>query len=293
MWIGVAASAALFSAGYYQGVLLEHRWPTRSHPGAYDLLYIPSPAQARIFSLGFDTLLADYYWVKSLQYYMDNSERIHNFRSLADLIDLTVGIDPDFLYAYKFAAVAIPYDSGRWHWHNTKRAIDVVQRGAARFPDDWQLHFYLGYDYVNFANRPEDAAREFASAARHPDAPDYLYAYTARLLAVSGTIDRAVSFADEVLRSTSDPDIRAMMQNRLADLMVEKELRRIEAAAHDFREARGRLPRDVEELVRVGGSDAPPPGYSLDSAGVAHGPPGTERMQIHENPGEAGWAVED
>lgn len=245
------------------------------------LIYLPSASQARLFSLGFSQVMADYYWVKGLQYFTEPVFAAVQYKNLGDFLEVVIGLDPDFEYAYKFAGIATPYDMGRNRIANAERSTSFLERGVSRFPQNWQLRFFLGYNYLNFHGQPQKAAEQFAEAAKIPGAPTYLKAFAARVYSVGGDVERALDFAQTMLNSTDDEDVRAMMKKRVEDLLAEKEIRRIEEGAKQFRDQMGRFPLDLGELVRNGFREPSESGYRLEPDGKAHPPDKYERMIIY------------
>lgn len=285
VWFGALVSCLLVAGGAAQSYRLDQK--QRLDPDSSKaLIYLPTPQQARIMSLGFRTVMADYYWVKSLQYFTDPQQARNHYRNLADYLELVIALDPDFEYAYLFAGISTPYDSGRLRFVNTERSTSFLERGVQRFPNNWKLRLYLGYNYLNYHDRPKDAAEQFIAGSRLPGAPPYLRPFAARLLTVAGDMDRAFLLVEQTLEQETNPEIRALMEQRLIDLQVEKELRAIEQAARAFRERDGRFPRDIEELRASGLAKEIPAGYSLGPDGTAFAPIKTDRMIIHEHPEE-------
>lgn len=289
--LGSLLSLTCFAAGVYLSVRFERLNPTSRGGGARDLIYLPTPQQARLMSLGYTSVVADFYWVKALQYFTDPTQRLNQYKNLADYLEVVLGVDPDYEYAYKFAGIAVPHDTGRFRFVNTKRSTSFLERGVKRFPENWQLRFFLGYNYLNFHNEPIKAAEQFAIASELPGAPTYFAGFAARLWTVGGEVDRALDFARGVLKTTKDAEIRELMEQRVRDLEVERELRRIEAAAKAFEEKTGHLPANLDELVGSGFT-APLSGFSLDDKGVAHSDLPAERMRIYEDPNQAGFSGE-
>lgn len=280
---GAALACGLFGAAVFMATRLQEASEEEGQRAlASKLIYLPSVEQARLMALGFRQVVADYYWVLGLQYFTEPALKHRFYRNLGDYLELVIGLDPDFEYAYKFAGIAIPYDSGRLRWKNTRRATLFLERGVKRFPNNWQLHFYLAYNYLNFEKRPADAAEEFRKAGALPGAPTYLSAFAARIYSITGAVDQAIAFAEETMTTAGDPEVRQLMFERLQDLKREKELQRVEAGAKAFRERTGRFPKDMAELTATG-FPPPPTGYQLDSSGVAS-LPGGERMIIHRHP---------
>jgi hypothetical protein len=279
------ASLVLIGTCLVAGVLAGARADElrKERDSAQELLYLPAPHQARLASLGFEQLVADWYWVKGLQYFTDPARAQHNYRNLGDILDVVVGVDPDFEYAYRFAGVSIPFDTGRMRFANTDRAIGFLQRGVARFPQNWQLHFNLGFYLLNFRDDRIGAGEEFAAASKIPGSPPYLKGFATRLFTAGGDLDRALVFARTMLESSTDPDERAQLHQRIQNVELEGILRRLEGDSRRFKEEKGRWPSTPQELHDAYGTPPGPPGITLVD-GVAHAPPGRERMIIYEHP---------
>ncbi len=252
---------------------------------ARELIYLPSPTTARVMSLGFGQLLADWYWVRAQQYFTEPAQELNQYRSLGDFLDVVVGLDPDFEYVYKFAGISIPYDTGRLRYANTERAIGFLQRGVARFPQNWEMRLYLGFYLLNFRGDSAGAAEQFALAAPIPGAPQYLKRFAARLFSVSGEVERAKAFTEQMLSITDDPDERARLENRLREIEIEGRFREVEAAAERFRTEHGRWPVGLEELAAVYLLPPLPAQARLENGTVTA--PSVKRLVVYEHPKEA------
>lgn len=281
--ISLALLAILLGTGVAAGARADRMLSRDPGDEAQELMYLPPPETARLLALGFNQVMADWYWVKALQYFTDPFQATNKYRNLADILDVVVGLDPDFEYAYKFGGIAIPYDTGRLRWANADQAIDLLARGSKRFPENWQLHFHLGFYLLNFRNDPAGAAEQFASASRIRGSPPYLGRFATRLFSASGEVDRALVFAQTMLAGATDPAERKSLEERIQNIRLEGELRRVEDAARRFHEQRGRWPVTPTEATAAYGLPPPLEGITLVE-GVAHPPPGQERLIIFEHP---------
>ena len=281
---GLLVIAALVAVSYQAGRYADRRVERSFSVTARDLIYLPSPTTARLMSLGFEQLVADWYWVRAQQYFTEPANELNQYRNLGDFLDVIVGIDPDFEYIYKFAGIAIPYDTGRLRFANTDRAIDLLERGTKRFPRNWQLRLYLGFYLLNFAGDSARAAEQFAIAAPIPGAPQYLKRFAARLFSVSGEIERAKAFTEQMLSITEDPAERARLEKRLEDIELEGRFREVEAAAQRFREVNGRWPSGLDELAIFHPGPSLPGGARLENGTVIA--PTVDRLVVHEHPNE-------
>src|SRR5438874_1624545 len=88
----------------------------RYHPAEESIeqvLYLPSGKIVKSMSFGFDGLLADIYWLRSVQYFgrqllndkqeVDWSQMSHmRYDLLYPLLDITTTLDPHYIAAYRF-----------------------------------------------------------------------------------------------------------------------------------------------------------------------------------------------
>ena len=281
---GLTVIAALLFASYAAGRYVDQRRAQNELLVARELIYLPSPATARAMSFGFQQLVADWYWVRGLQYFVEPAQELNHYRNLGDFLEVVVGVDPDFHYAYKFAGVSIPFDTGRYRFANTDRAISFLERGVAKWPDDWQMRFYLGFYLLNFRDDPAGAAEQFSTAAPIPGAPTYLKGFAAKLLTLSGDVERGRLFTEQMLAVTDDPDEKARLQQRLREIEAEGALRKVEAAARQFHDRQGRWPVGLGELASLGPLPRLPPDARLENGKVVV--PSLTRLQIYEHPKE-------
>jgi hypothetical protein len=90
---------------------------------------------ARRISLGFNGLVADWYWMRSLQYVgkkmfsyegnlnLDDLSPL-NLKVLAPLLDTATTLDPEFIEPYEYAAIVLPSV-------DVQQAIRLTQKGIA------------------------------------------------------------------------------------------------------------------------------------------------------------------
>ena len=73
-----------------------------------DLLYFRSPSVVKKMALGYENLLADIYWVRTIQYFGNRNEadkRTIRFKNLPALLDITTTLDPDLIDAYRIGCI--------------------------------------------------------------------------------------------------------------------------------------------------------------------------------------------
>ena len=133
-------------------------------------------------SLGFNGLVADWYWMRALQYVggkilnaprgiqFDNLAEL-DLKLLAPLLDVATTLDPEFMEPYQYAAVVLPAV-------DQEEAIRITQKGIAANPSmaalsTSRLHLLASRNYTA-------AGEAYAQGAIISGAPPWMQAMKAR-----------------------------------------------------------------------------------------------------------------
>ena len=258
----VAGLASVFALSRW----LDARRPQEDPFASYEELYV-RPETARRLSLGFNGLVADWYWLRSLQYVgrkidayrgdftLDNMRPL-GIRNLGPLLDEATTLDPQFMAAYEFGAVVLPSI-------DRDAAIRLVQKGIRDNPRDWRLYQHLGYIYWQ-AGRFTEASEAYASGARLPGAPAWMSAMAAQMQTQGGSRDLAREMYRRMYEGAGDEQIRTLALQRLAHLDSLDQRDRLRRALADFRSRFQRCPaswREITPALRANG-------FKLDATGA-------------------------
>jgi tetratricopeptide (TPR) repeat protein len=219
-----------------------------------DELYV-TPQVARRMSLSFNGLVADWYWLRTLQYVgrkaaahegaiqIDDLSSL-NLKILAPLLDNATTLDPQFMAAYDYGAVVLPAV-------DVDAAIKLVNKGIEANPNAWRLRAYLGYIYWQ-QNRYPEASEAYAAGAHIEGAPAWLGVLAAQMSTKGGSRDTARAIYETMLRTTEDEHTRALATNRLAQLQSLDEMDALRRVLTSYRErAGGRCPASWRELAPI------------------------------------------
>jgi tetratricopeptide (TPR) repeat protein len=155
-------------------------------------LYLTSGRTLKRASLGFDGLLADLYWVRTVQYFGRELERqrsksdtidLRQMRLLEQLLAITTELDPHHIPAYRFGAFFLRYI-------DQEKAISFAEQGIRNNPDQWRLYQDLGFVYFR-EGRYREAGEVYRRGSRVAGAPAWMHAMAASMIAKGG--DRETS----------------------------------------------------------------------------------------------------
>jgi tetratricopeptide (TPR) repeat protein len=267
----VAGLASVFALSRW----LDARRPPEDPFQSYEEQYV-KPETARRLSLGFNGLVADWYWLRSLQYVGRKVDAYHGeftlddmrplgIRSLGPLLDEATTLDPQFTAAYEFGAVVLPSI-------DRDAAIRLVEKGIRDNPRDWRLYHHLGYIYWQAGRFPE-AAAAYSEGARLPGAPGWMNVMAAQLQTEGGSRNLAREMYRRMYEEASDAQVKALAVQRLAQLDSLDQRDALRRTLSDFRARAGRCPsawREVATALRAARFETDSGGAPLDPAGFPY-----------------------
>jgi hypothetical protein len=241
---------------------IDARMAGRRHD---EVLYLWSGEHIRRLSPGFENVMADVYWLRTVQYF--GEQRVFatdkRFDLLAPLVNITTEIDPRLEIAYRYGAtfLAEPWPTGAGQ---PQAGIAVLRRGIENNPRDWKLRQDLGLFYMFFLDDPEQASKVLLEGSAIAGAPPILKALAAQTLSKGGK-RRTSEMLWEQIRDQSEPgQLKDNANVHLAQLRSLDAVDALNAAAAEFARRAGRPPSSLEELRRSGFSSAP----AVDAAGT-------------------------
>jgi hypothetical protein len=239
-------------------------------------LLLRSGPRLKKLSLGYDSLLADIYWTRAVQYY---GSRIGNtgekFELLWPLLDITTTLDPKLMVAYRFGAIflsePVPMGADR-----ADLAVELVKRGVAANPDDWRLESDLGFLYYwHLRNYPE-ASAAYLEASKKKDGPVMMKMMAAEVAAKGNSFSASRAIWTEIFETAQDPSVKKNAFQHLQSLQAQQDLLALDKYAEDYRKRTGRHPSSPRELYEIGILS----GIPIDPAGIPYifGPNGKAQL---------------
>ena len=126
--------------------------------GPAEVVYLPDARLLRPLVLGYDNVLADLLWFRTISYFGGHFETDRSYPWLARMCDLVTDLDPRAEHVYRFAGLILP-----WEANEVDEGIRLLEKGVRNLPDAWELHYYLGMTRYFFKDDP-DARRATTSA---------------------------------------------------------------------------------------------------------------------------------
>ncbi len=239
-----------------------------------EALALDAKQTARLVPDAFRGLIADWYWMRSLQYIggkmvahsghvnLDDLSAL-NLKLIVPLLETTVKLDPQFVSAYDYIATVLPAV-------NPQAAIDLTEDGARNNPKSWRLLQHLGYIHWQQQNF-KAAGAAYARGAEIEGAPAWMRAMGAKMQAEGGSRDTAREIYKQMMNESDDEQVREMAAGRLLWLRSLDERDGLRRMLIAYKEARGTCPSGWTELKSAFTRE----GFKLDAQGAPLDPSGT------------------
>lgn len=261
------------------GVVVMSRWLDQRKPAPANAdeeqLYVNAETAKRI-SIGFDGLLADWYWLRSLQYVghkiIDSHSAIQldnlgslDLKLLAPLLENATTLDPHFFAPYEYSAMVLSDI-------DEAAAIRIIKKGIAANPQDWRLYHALGFIYWQQRNF-QAASDVYGEGAAIPGAPRWLEAMKARLAAHGGSRNTAREIYVRIYQDSSDSSLKEMARKRILQLQSLDERDAIRSVLSEFSGRNQRCPAswvEVSDALRNARVPIDPAGVPIDPEDAAY-----------------------
>ncbi len=243
--VGLIAAAALSS--FVESV--SPKLPETYHDT--DLTFKASRLKG--YCLGFEGLIADWYWMRSLQYIGDkivnakaevvdlDDLRTLDPRLLYPLLENATDLDPHFIAAYVYGAVVLPAI-------DANKAIAIAQKGIDNNPNAWRLYQHLGYIYWKL-KQYDKAAETYEKGSEIGGAAPFMKIMAASMRNEGGSRSTARQIYRAMLDTSDDPMVRLTAERKLKGLDLLDEREEIDRSLLEFRNRTGRCASSLAEII--------------------------------------------
>ena len=207
------------------------------------------------YLLGFEGLLADWYWMRSLQYIGDKIDRSKaevldlddlrqlNPRLLFPYLENATDLDPHFIAAYSYGAIVLPAI-------DPDKAIAIAEKGISNNPGEWRLYQHLGYIYWKL-KLYDKAAEIYEKGSQVAGAAPFMKLMAASMETEGGSRATAREIFRQMLDGSDDPMIRLTAERRLNEIDSLDERDAIDTALAAFKERSGRCANGFAEITSI------------------------------------------
>ncbi len=287
-FLSIIAVALGFGLVFLLSNFIETRRPPLPENYADEDLAFQS-GKIKGFSLGFEGLIADWYWMQALQYIGDKINKsteqtinLENLRSLNPrllypLLDTATDLDPQFMVAYSYGAVVLPAI-------DPEQAIKIAEKGITNNPGEWRLYQHLGYIYWRLKNY-QKAAEVYEKGAKLNGVPIFMQMMAAQMKSQGGSRATARVMYQQMFEQAQDSQTKEVSHLRLMELDWLDQRDAIRQILETFKDKNNRCPNNWSEIFQPLKSVTLPSGkeFRIDKANNLIDPSGVPYILEKQN----------
>ncbi len=246
-------------------------------------------SELRGYAFGMEGLIADWYFMRSLQYVGDkllkqqdkdidlNDLRGLTPRLLYPMLENATDLDPHFIAAYSYGAVVLPAI-------DPQKAIDLANKGIVNNPEHWRLYQHLGYIYWRLG-RFEKAAEVYEKGSKINGASPFMRMMAASMKTEGGSRQTARAIYSEMLASSEDEQVKATAERSLKGLDSMDERDAIDKLLAELKQQNSRCVNSLSEILPMLRGVKLPEGrdFRLDNSNRLVDPSGAPYLLDKEN----------
>ncbi len=214
---------------------------------AEEFMYLPGAQYLKVASLGYEQVLADLLWLQTIQHLGERNISGAGYDWIYKALDTVTTLDPKFLMPYAAGSLSLTIEAGK-----VDLSIKLLKKGVENIPDNWQLPFYLGFNYFFYSKDYKSAAKYIEMAASKPGSPPYLPALASRLYVEAEDPAYALQFLLRMYENTKDEKMRESLLTRINLLKAAVDVKVLQETVDLYIKKTGRKPSGLDELVSAG-----------------------------------------
>jgi tetratricopeptide (TPR) repeat protein len=264
--VAAIAALALATAGVASRLPVPEERP-------YDVAVVPATSAARWLSLGHPTLLANFFYLRAVQYIGEPRAHERGWEKLFPIIDLVTDLDPGHGYAYQVAGTLLgSYD-------RVDESNAILEKGMRACPDRYILPFLRAFNAFYYAGDYAEAGRFVELAARTPGAPERLRQNVVAMYVKGNRADAALGFLEQARAAAQDDETRRAIDAQVKQAVLERDAAVLDEALARYEERHGMRPFGLFALLADGLVERIPE----DPFGGVYviGPDGRVRSSVH------------
>jgi tetratricopeptide (TPR) repeat protein len=210
-------------------------------------LYLPSAKYIKFVTLGFDNFFSDVLWFNTINYFGKQLKGNRDYQWLNQMCDLVTELDPKKKYAYEFCSTMLS-----WETKDFEASNKILTHGIENNPDYWRFWYLRGFNYWYFFDDREKAIRDMTRASQIPDAPPFVAALAASLIADSNDIENAIRFLEDMIGNSTDDNAKNALIEKLKRAYISRDIKYIENVISKYEETHDEKITDLRKLVSLG-----------------------------------------
>jgi len=207
---------------------------------------LPSGEALQVAAMGYDILLSDLIWVRSVLMFgshWDDESDPRWTEWLGGMIGAATTLDPDWHTLYSYGGLMLKVLG------DVESSNRVFIAGSEVFPDDYFMKFSVAMNYHLYLEDPEEAFAWATAASQVDGAPIWYGGAAMAMYAKEQARAVGIRFLLDQLENTTDPNLIESIRRHLDQLVHDDRAERLNEALDEYYLRFNRAPLSISALV--------------------------------------------
>lgn len=239
----------VIGAGVIHSLQIEHDTFAAPHGELLsEMMYFPSGRFLRGMLCGHEMVVADFVWLRAIQYYGYHALVDLEYEWLGHIFEILTVLDPHFVRGYRLGGLLISQDAGR-----PEAAIALLRKGMFNNPERYELPFDIGFINFIVTKDYQRSARYFWLAYVHEGIMGRGIRFAASMKRKAGDREGAKDIWRTIMTQAPDSARRRTAWRSIGYIQIEQDMEQLTQAVSRFRRRHERYPGSLRELTGPGG----------------------------------------
>ncbi len=212
-----------------------------------EMAYFPSGKFLKSLLCGYDMLVADYIWLKTIQYYGQHSMIDLKYDWLPHMFDILTTLDPMFIQGYRLGGLLISEDA-----QEPELAIKLLTKGMYNNPERFEIPFDMGFINYIVTKDYKKAAKYFWLTYIHEGIMGRGIRFAAMSYRKAGDFENAKAMWRKVLALAPDSSRRETARRSIGQIQISEDLEILKKALRVYKAKKGKEPATLTDFVTEG-----------------------------------------
>jgi len=209
-----------------------------------EMMYFPSGVFLKSAICDFDMFVANFVWLRAVQYYGHHALTDYHYPWLAHIFNVLFSLDPKFVKAHRFGGVLISEDGGRPH-----AAIELLKKAVLCNPEIWGLTYDIGYINYAILNDYHEGGKYFKFASLYEGPTGRSIRFAAHSFRKAKEYALAKHLWKDVLRSAETERRKETALRAIRYIQIEEDIEILRGLVKAYITKVGHTPRELMDFV--------------------------------------------
>ncbi len=210
-----------------------------------EMMYFPSGVFLKGAICDFDMFVANFVWLRAVQYYGHHALTDYHYPWLAHIFNVLFSLDPKFVKAHRFGGVLISEDGGK-----PLVAIELLKKAVLHNPKTWELTYDIGFINYAILRDYHEGGKYFRLASLYEGPTGRSIRFAAHSFRKAKEYAFAKHLWKEILRTAETDKRKETALRAIRYIRIDEDIELLQELVSRYMRNIGRSPGELADLVK-------------------------------------------